>query len=123
MSARPGRDAAIQAFFDEAGFAGLRLPGGWFGGRGTVMDGLSQLTCVVDRPQHLIIELDSHVLLIISGKAVVDVGRSTLALPGGTPTLTISGFSQLVVDRLGYGDLLPHVDVFQEGSVQFVSTH
>jgi len=86
------------------------------------MDGVSQLTFVVDRPHHLIIELDSQVLLIFSGKAVVEVGRSNLAVPSGSPTLTISGFSQLVVDRLGYGDLLPHVEVFHEGSVQFVAT-
>lgn len=86
------------------------------------MDGLSQLSHVVDRSHHLIVELDGQVLLILSGQAVVEVGRSTLAFPSGTQTLTISGFSQLVVDRLGYGDLLPHVEVFHEGSVQFVAT-
>jgi hypothetical protein len=70
----------------------------------------------------LIVELDEQVLVIFSGDAVVTLGRSNLALPGGTPSLTISGFSQCVLDRLGYGDLQPHVEVFHEGKVQFVAT-
>lgn len=119
MSKPNARAEKVQSFFDESEVAGLRLPNGWFGGR--AMEGHHCLTLVVDRPHHLIIELDSQVLLIFSGEAVVEVGRSTLAMESGTPTLSVSGFSQFVFDRLGYGDMLPHVEVFHEGVVQFVA--
>ena len=119
MNAHGRRERAIQSFFDTAGAAGLLLPNGWFGGR--PMENHHRLTLVVDRPHHLIVELDSQVLLIFSGNAVVSEGRSDLALAAGTPSLTIGAFSQCVFERLGYGDLQPHVDVFRDGSVQFVA--
>ncbi|PKQ25491.1 MAG: hypothetical protein CVT64_09825 [Actinobacteria bacterium HGW-Actinobacteria-4] len=85
------------------------------------MEGHHELTLVADRPHHLIIELDSQVLLVFSGAAKVSLGRSTLAMANGTATLTVSGYSQLVFDRLGYGDIEPHVEVFHEGAVQLVA--
>lgn len=112
-------ESTVRRFFHRAGVAGLLLPDGWFGGR--PMEGHHSLSFVGARPKRLLIELDDQLLLSFSGAPQVTETVTELAVVGGTPTLVIDGFSQLVFEYLEYVNETPHVVSYTEGRVCLVS--
>lgn len=112
-------ESTVQRFFDRAGVAGLLLPDGWFGGR--PMEGHHSLSFVVARPKRLLIELDNQLLLSFSGTPRITETVTELALAGGTVTLVVDSFRQLVFEYLEYVNETPHVVPYAEGRVYLVS--
>ena len=113
------RERAVRKFFGDVGVVGLLLPDGWFGER--AMENHHRLTFVAEQPKRLLIELDEQLLLAFSGSVRVERTATDLAMAGGTPSLVIEGFVQLVFDWLEYGSDTPHADIFRQGRVCLVA--
>lgn len=99
----------ISHWFQIARGCSLLLPDGWFGGR--PHEGQHTLTYLEVRPHKLLMELDEQLLLIFTEIATVRIENSDLVL---------TDFQQFVFDWQGYGDLLPHVAVYRQGTVKLV---
>lgn len=100
---------AVETFFERVLLASLELPDGWFGGRRG--ENLHELTLVSARRHRLLLELDGQLLLSFSGAPAVDVDGDEVVL---------SNFDQLVFDWQSYGQLVPGVRVFDQGTVRLV---
>ena len=90
---------------------GLVLPDGWFG---RPYDNSHTITWSADRPYRLLIEIDNQNLLVITKT------KSFLAFVD-KKDIVITNFAQVTFDRLGYGDMTPHAEVFKKGEVRLVS--
>jgi hypothetical protein len=113
-----GAEGTVRRFFEETLVAGLLLPDGWFGGR--PMENHHRLTFVVARPKRLLLELDEHLLLSLSGMPLVERTGSALEGSDGASTLVISGYQQCVLDYVEYANETPHAVVYTEGRICLV---
>ena len=98
----------ISRWFQVTRVCHLVLPDGWFG---RPYDNQHRLTHLQARPHKLLMELDEQLLLIFTEIATVRLEASELIL---------TDFQQFVFDWQGYGDLLPHVAVYRQGTVKLV---
>lgn len=105
-----------EAWFTEHEFGHLELPDGWFG---RPWDGQHLLTFGAARPQRLILELDEHLLLIVSGPVTA---RREMSGPDSSghrlSALVLADFSQLVFDQRWYGSAQWSARVFERGRVR-----
>ncbi|SDZ34879.1 hypothetical protein [Thermoactinomyces sp. DSM 45892] len=99
----------IEQWFQEQLCAGLILPTGW---NGRPYDNVYRLTFVAGRPRWLMIELDDNSLFVITDLKECKPSESEL---------TLSGFTQFVRHNPGGDTFDPSMEVFTEGSIQFVS--
>lgn len=90
---------------------GLILQAGWFG---RPFDNLHSITWVEDRKYKLLIEVDEQLLFIITKSKQFEIILDK-------NDLVIKNFFRLTFDRLGYGDLTAHTDIFDKGELKFVS--
>ncbi|MCB9140138.1 MAG: hypothetical protein H6642_17495 [Caldilineaceae bacterium] len=95
-------------WFDTVKAGGLVLPDGWFG---RPYDNLHRLSFIQKRPHKLLLELDQQLLLVFTALNRVEIENSELIL---------TNFSQCVFDWQEYGNLKPHVAVYQTGTIKLV---
>ena len=79
------------------------------------------LTSVAEGPDQLLLELDSHMLLVFSGPTAVDEALSYAPSVDGARILTLSGFSRCMVVHLKKGGHRSKSDIYEGGIVQFTS--
>jgi hypothetical protein len=109
----------IRNFFDKYRVADLLLPDGWFGGR--PMEAHFRLTFVSARPKRLVLELDDHILLSISGPLAIQEVSLGETEDAGTPALRLSAFSQAVLDYVEFGGDKPSFATYGSGTIHLVA--
>lgn len=109
----------LREFWREHGPPGLLLPDGWFGGR--PMENEHELTFLAARPKRLLIELDNQVLITLAGTELRITEVVTYhSLASGETTLELTGFSQAVVEYLGYVNDRPGLREYDRGTISLV---
>jgi hypothetical protein len=99
----------ITGWFAQVQTASLELPGGWFG---RPYDNLHRPTWTGHTRHKLLLELDGHVLLIITDPGDVELHPAELR---------ITGCAHVVLDWQEYGNMTPHSDNHGPGTVRRVS--
>lgn len=90
---------------------GLLLPNGWFG---RPYDNCHEITWIEERKYRFLIEIDEQLLFIITKSNQFEIITNN-------NDLIIRNFYRLTFDRLGYGDLTAHTEIFDKGELTLIA--
>ncbi len=100
----------VVSWWKRAKYFSVELPDGIFGGRpGENQHGI---TFIEELEHKFIVELDNKLLLVFT---------DLMSVTQQGDDLQFSDFGQLIFDRQEYGTMIPRVEVYNSGTVKFLS--